>query len=239
MTPRILIVEDDHRLAALVRDFLMATGDFEVSIESRGDRAPDRILDEQPDLVVLDIMLPGLDGLEVCRQIRADYPGPILMLSALDDEVDQVVGLELGADDYVPKPVSPRLLLARVRTLLRRVRPQETLAIKELDLGYLVVDPTRREARVKGQLVGLTTGEFDLLLLLASQAGQVVSREEAYQKVRGIEWDGMDRSIDLRVTRLRRKLGDDAKNPRWLKSVRGAGYLLVPGRKLAGGNDNA
>ncbi len=235
MTVRILLVEDDDKLSALIRDFLQTTGEFEVSIEPRGDRAPARILGEQPDLVILDIMLPGLDGLGVCKQVRDGYPGPILMLTALGDEVDEIVGLEVGADDYVAKPASPRKLLARVRTLLRRAPPgTEPPAAagtprdeRRLELGDLVVDATSRAVALGGTPVELTTAEFDLLWLLACHAGETLARDRIYEELRGIEWDGLDRSIDLRVARLRRKLGDDAQHPRRIKSVRGVGYLLA------------
>lgn len=234
VTVRILLVEDDHKLSHLIKDFLETTGEFAVDIEPRGDRAPARIVGERPDLVILDVMLPGLDGLQVCRQVRERYPGPILMLTALGDEVDEVVGLELGADDYVAKPASPRKLLARVRTLLRRSgtagearAARATGDDRRVDLGDLVVDSTNRVATLDGAPLDLTTAEFDLLWLLARHAGQTLDRETIYDELRGIEWDGLDRSIDLRVARLRRKLGDDARNPRRIKSIRGVGYLLA------------
>jgi two-component system response regulator RstA len=232
---RILLVEDDTRLAALMREFLEGSG-FAVGVEPRGDRAPARILDERPDLVILDLMLPGLDGLAVCREVRPRYDGAILMLTARGEETDEIVGLELGADDYLAKPVRPRRLLARVNTLLRRVDrvpaaapPAEEPAERRLDVGRLMVDSGNRLATMDGEHVPLTTAEFDLLWLLASHAGEILSRERIYQELRGMEYDGLDRSMDLRVARLRRKLGDDGKQPRLIKSVRGAGYLLVAG----------
>jgi DNA-binding response OmpR family regulator len=231
---RILLVEDDLRLACLMQEYLQASDELEVLVETRGDRAVERILDELPDLVILDIMLPGLDGLSVCKQVRERYPGPILMLSALGDEVDEVVGLELGADDYVAKPASPRLVLARVRTLLRRVNPEvggparpPSTSEAAIELGDLVVDPGRRAALLGGVELDLTTAEFDLLWLLARHAGEPLDREAIYRELRGVDWDGLDRSIDLRILRLRKKLGDDARNPRRIKSVRGVGYLLA------------
>jgi len=235
MAVRILLVEDDDKLSALIRDFLQTTGEFEVTIEPRGDRAPDRILGENPDLVILDIMLPGLDGLGVCKQVRDRYEGPILMLTALGDEVDEIVGLEVGADDYVAKPASPRKLLARVRTLLRRTAPAAPAAgagaaardDRRLEIGDLVVDAINRDVTLGGAPVELTTAEFDLLWLLARHAGETLSRDRIYEELRGIEWDGLDRSIDLRVARLRKKIGDDAQHPRRIKSVRGVGYLLA------------
>lgn len=237
---RILLVEDDNKLALLVKEFLEING-LEVAIEPRGDHAVSRILDEQPDLIVLDLMLPGLDGLSICKQIRPQYQGPILMLTARGEEVDEVVGLELGADDYVAKPVRPRVLLARINNLLRR----SSLAIHEatptsspsmngspalsapLEIGSLMIDATNRVVRMRGEIVELTTAEFDLLWLLARNAGKILSREYIYTELRGIAYDGLDRSIDLRITRLRRKLGDEGKQPRIIKSIRGEGYLLV------------
>jgi DNA-binding response OmpR family regulator len=227
---RILLVEDDARLARLVKEYLEASDALSVSIEGRGDRAVERIVAEQPDLVILDVMLPGLDGLSVCKQVRGRFTGPILMLTALGDEVDEVVGLEIGADDYVAKPASPRKVLARVRSLLRRVPAATEVAVGPdpvVTVGELVVDPGRRTACIAGRELDLTTAEFDLLWLLARHAGETLEREAIYRELRGIEWDGQDRSIDLRVLRLRKKLGDDAAHPRFIKSVRGVGYLLA------------
>ncbi len=227
---RILLVEDDLRLAALVREFLTSKG-FAVDTEVRGDLAPDRIIDENPDLVILDLMLPGLDGLSVCRKVRPVYPGPIMMLTALSDEVDEVVGLEVGADDYLAKPVKPRLLLARIQNLLRRMnvaveeKPVEGDSMVTVD--DIRIDPRRRSVEIAGREIDLTTAEFDLLYYLASHAGQIIERDDIYRELRGIEWDGLDRSIDLRVARLRRKIGDDARHPKRIKSVRGSGYLMV------------
>lgn len=228
---QILIVEDDAKLARLIQEFLRKEG-FAVEIEPRGDLAPARILSENPDLVLLDLMLPGMDGLSICREVRPRYDRAIIMLTARGEEVDEVVGLELGADDYVIKPVRPRALLARINTLLRRApavsaseeTPDEPARIQ---IGALAVDAANRTVHLGDAPVELTTAEFDLLWFLAQNAGQVVSRERIYAEVRGIEYDGIDRSVDLRVARLRRKLGDTGKQPRRIKSVRGAGYLLA------------
>lgn len=232
--PRVLLVEDDARLAALVQEYLEREG-FAVTLEARGDRAAERIPRERPDVVILDLMLPGLDGLAVCRAVRPAFPGAILMLTARGEEVDEIVGLEVGADDYLAKPVRPRLLLARLHALLRRraaPSPEAAPTVPEdgaLRVGALEVWPARREARYQGAPLDLTTAEFDLLALLAGRAGEVVSREELYLALRGIPYDGLDRSMDLRVARIRRKLGDDARQPAIIKSVRGAGYLLAVG----------
>ncbi|QQD21993.1 response regulator [Venatoribacter cucullus] len=229
---RILIVEDDERLATLTKDYLESNG-LTVAVEGDGGRAIERIKTEQPDLVVLDLMLPGEDGLAVCRIVRPYYKGPILMLTARTEDLDQVLGLEMGADDYVAKPVRPRVLLARIRALLRRVKetPEENAAEpsseNRLTFGNLVVDNAMREAWLDGQSIDLTSAEFDLLWLLSSSAGRVLTREEIFHQLRGIEYDGQDRSIDVRVSRIRPKVGDDPMNPKRIKTVRSKGYLFV------------
>ena len=229
---RILIVEDDERLATLTKDYLESNG-LKVSVEGDGSRAIERIKTEQPDLVVLDLMLPGEDGLAVCRIVRPYYKGPILMLTARTEDLDQVLGLEMGADDYVAKPVRPRVLLARIRALLRRGKEEpeqeemEAGGDNRLTFGNLVVDNAMREAWLDGQSIDLTSAEFDLLWLLSSSAGRVLTREEIFHQLRGIEYDGQDRSIDVRVSRIRPKVGDDPMNPKRIKTVRSKGYLFV------------
>lgn len=222
--PRILIVEDDARLAGLMVEYFNVEG-FEMKVEPDGGRAVARILAEQPDLVILDLMLPGESGLSICKRIRPAYAGPVLMVTARGDEVDQVVGLEVGADDYVPKPASPRLLLARARALLRRhTPPAGPPAFVD---GDLRVDPATRDVTVRGEPVDLSTSEFDLLWLLVDNAGKVLSRDQILEALRGIEYDGLDRSIDVRVSKLRQKLGDDPRQPSRIKTVRGLGYLYA------------
>lgn len=222
---RVLVVEDDSKLARLVAEFLTANG-FQVTVEERGDRAVERIRSEAPDAVVLDLMLPGKDGLSVCREVRQGYRGAILMLTARGDDLDEIVGLEVGADDYMAKPVRPRVLLARLKSLLRRTSaPAE--GERRVVLGALVLDASNRTAIWRGQPLDLTTAEFELLWYLGNHAGEVIERDQLYVDVRGMPWDGVDRSIDLRVSRLRKKLGDTEKPPQILKSVRGTGYLLV------------
>ncbi|GLK89389.1 response regulator [Pseudomonas turukhanskensis] len=227
---QILIVEDDERLAELTREYLQSNG-LKVAIESDGAKAAARILRDQPDLVVLDLMLPGEDGLSICRKVRPSYHGPILMLTARSDDMDQVLGLEMGADDYVCKPVRPRVLLARIRALLRRSEGVSEAAPvdnqRRLEYGVLVIDSAMREAWLREQSIELTSAEFDLLWLLASNAGRILSREEIFTALRGIEYDGLDRSIDVRISRIRPKIGDDPMHPRLIKTVRSKGYLFV------------
>ncbi|WP_407661972.1 response regulator [Moraxella porci] len=225
--PRILIVEDDERLAMLTQDYLRKNG-LDVAIETDGTRAIRRIIAEQPDLVVLDVMLPGSDGLTVCREVRAQYQQPILMLTARTDDMDQVLGLEMGADDYVAKPAQPRVLLARIRALLRRsdTAPVES-SPQRLEFGDLVIDNGGRSVTLNDELVDFTSAEYDLLWLLASNAGRILSREDIFERLRGIEYDGQDRSIDVRISRIRPKIGDDPENPKRIKTVRSKGYLFV------------
>lgn len=229
MSTHILLVEDDQRLADLTAEYLRKN-DFVVHIESRGDAAEMRILSEQPDLVILDVMLPGKDGFEICRGIRPQYPGVILMLTARDEDFDQILGLELGADDYIAKPVQPRVLLARIKALLRR-RPSGTSSElpeegEMLTFGQFNISQATRTARLNSLVIDLTTAEFDLLWLLANHAGNVLSRDDLLQQLRGIGFDGLDRSIDARISRLRKKLNDDPDNPTRIKTVRGKGYLF-------------
>ncbi len=218
----VLLVEDDARLAELLAELLAGAG-HAVAIEPRGDTAVERIAAEQPDLVVLDINLPGKDGLTVCREVRPRYGGRVLMLTARGDEVVEIVGLEFGADDYLRKPVNPRRLLARIGALLRRtVKPTAEVLVN----GPLRIDPGRRRVELDGAEIELSTAEFDLLHLLAKHVGQVVSRDAISQGLRGRDHDALDRSIDLRISRLRKALGDPPRSPRWIKTVHGAGYLL-------------
>ena len=228
--PDILLVEDDSRLAELTATYL-GQHQLRVVVEARGERALDRFQQEQPRLVLLDLLLPGKDGLSICREIRRQSGVPILILTAKDTDLDHVIGLEAGADDYVMKPVDPMVLLARVRALLRRTeRDREASSERRQDvhLGALRISETSREVWLQGQPVPLTTQEFELLALLARRAGELVSRDEVFRAMRGIDYAGLDRSIDGRVSKLRRKLGDDAAAPTRIKTVWGKGYLLVP-----------
>lgn len=226
---RVLLIEDDVQLASLVSEYLREH-EFQVNVDHRGDSGAERILRDAPDLVVLDVLLPGLNGMDVCRQVRAHYSGPILMLTARDDDVDEIIGLELGADDYVKKPVEPRLLLARIRALLRRTGHNSVTNAAEprcFSFGSFSIDQTARRVTLSGESIELTTGEFDLLWLLASAAGTVLSRDMILASLRGIDYDGLDRSIDIGVSRLRAKLQDTTTPPARIKTVRGRGYLFV------------
>ena len=226
MTTRILLVEDDERLAELTAEYL-SRNELTVSIEPRGDIAENRIVTEQPDLVILDVMLPGKDGFEVCRAVRQAYRGVNLMLTARDEDFDQILGLELGADDYIAKPVQPRVLLARIKALLRRLpSTNDTDDLESKVFGQFRISQATRTAILNNQTIDLTTAEFDLLWLLASHAGNVLSRDDLLQELRGIGFDGLDRSIDARISRLRKKLNDDPENPTRIKTVRGKGYLF-------------
>jgi two-component system response regulator RstA len=224
---RILLVDDDAQLTLLVSKFLVDNG-FDVQTVADGSQAIEIIKHQPPRLVVLDVMLPGTDGLGVCRAIRDDYTGPVLMLTALADDIDEVAGLELGADDYLAKPVRPRVLLAHIRALLRRTEmaAQEPLE-RQIAVDQLDINRSTREVRFAGHLVELTASEFELLWLLASNRGEVVSRDTLHEKILRTPFDGLDRTIDLRVSRLRRKLGDDPRCPTLIKTVRGRGYLLA------------
>ncbi|MDN3235705.1 response regulator transcription factor [Pseudomonas sp. WAC2] len=225
--PTILLVEDDTALAELIATYLTRHA-FAVFILSRGDEVQAYVRKTYPDLVILDLMLPGLDGLQVCRQLRADHAGlPILMLTARDDSHDQVVGLELGADDYVTKPCEPRVLLARIRTLLRRSQPETVRKdASRVTFGRLEIDLTERVVQWRDQPIELSSGEFDLLVALARHAGEVQSRDQLLQQVRGIEFNGIDRSIDVAISKLRRKFEDTSGEARRIKTVWGKGYLF-------------
>ncbi len=220
---RVLLVEDEPRLGALICEYLKGNG-YQVGLEARGDRAVDRILAEQPDLVLLDVMLPGLDGFEVFRRARTGFTGRVLFLTARRADVDQVAGLEMGADDYVLKPVDPRVLLARVHAVLRRPTspPDERVGV-----GALALDRGARTATFCDIDLGLTSAEFDLLWVLAVRSGHVVARQSLYRTVLGIEYDGVDRGIDVHISRIRKKLREAGSPGEPIRSVRGAGYQLV------------
>jgi two-component system OmpR family response regulator/two-component system response regulator RstA len=226
----VLLVEDDEALAQLVSQYL-AGHDMHVEVAHRGEDAVRRVRAQPPQVVVLDVGLPDRDGFSVCREIRGWYAGAIVMLTARDEDVDQIVGLELGADDYLVKPVQPRLLLARLRAMLRRaaVAHEARAPLADdarIDFGRFSIQSDTRAALVEGTPLELTSAEFDLLWLLARNAGTILSRDDLVGQLRGIRYDGLDRSIDSRVSRLRRKLGEGPGAPVRIRTVRGKGYLF-------------
>ena len=224
MTHHILIVEDDPRLAEMVAEYLGEAG-FRVAVAARGAVALERLARETYDAIVLDLMLPDMDGLEVCRQLRAKSDTPVLMLTARGDAMDRVVGLELGADDYLPKPFEPRELLARLRAILRRRQAPGRANV--LRFGRLEIDRDARLVRVDGAERTLTGHQFTLLLVLAENAGRVLSRDTLMDRAKGEALEAFDRSIDVHVSRIRAAIEDDPRRPRRILTVRGAGYVFA------------
>src|SRR5712691_9958163 len=225
MAERILLIEDDARLAEMVSEYLGEAG-FRVSIAARGHSGLERLAREPFDALVLDLMLPDMDGLEVCRQLRAKSDVPLLMLTARGDAADRIVGLEIGADDYLPKPFQPRELLARLRAILRR-RRGGAAASKPLRFGRLEIDRDARALHLDGEARALTGFQFALLVALAENAGRVLSREVLMDLLKGEPLEAFDRSIDVHVSRLRVAVEDDPKKPRRIITVRGAGYVFA------------
>ncbi|WP_394838642.1 response regulator transcription factor [Pendulispora rubella] len=223
-----MLVDDDESPAALIRSYLGEHG-FHVELVTRGDLAVDRIREENPDVVLLELGLSGCDGLSVCRELRYGYRGIIVMMTARVTEIDEVLGLEVGADDYVSKPIRPRALVARLRAHLRRTggRKPPSSEREWIAVGDLCIDPARRSVIYRGAVIPVSCSEYELLEILAKRAGEVVPREDLLGAVRGIRYDGLNRSIDLRISRLRRKLGDDPDRPTLIVSVRGVGYMLA------------
>ena len=229
-TQHLLMIEDDARLAAMVSEYLTQSG-FVVTHMPDGESGLGALQDKPVDLVVLDLMLPGIDGLEVCRRIRA-LPGdaarvPVLMLTAKGDPMDRVVGLEIGADDYLPKPFEPRELLARIRAVLRRHQGGAAPEAQLLRFGALEIDRDARVVSVDGQAAELTSYQFDLLVTLAERAGRVLTRDQIMEAVRGRELEAFDRSIDVHMGRIRAAIEADVKNPKRILTVRGVGYVFA------------
>jgi two-component system OmpR family response regulator len=224
----LLLIEDDARLAQLTARYLESHG-VHVTTAADGISGQAEALRRPYDCIVLDLMLPGRDGLQVCRELRTRTDVPIIMVTARGEEADRVLGLEVGADDYVTKPFSARELLARVRATVRRARGQAGPAERMLVVGALAVDPGRRSVTLHGQPVEVTTYEFAILRALAERPGRPISREQLLDLAKGSAEIAFDRSIDVHISRLRAKLGDDARQPRLLKTVRGVGYLLATG----------
>jgi two-component system, OmpR family, response regulator ResD len=224
---RVLVVDDEPTVREVVQHYLEREG-YRVQVATDGPGALAVLAAETPDLIVLDLMLPGVDGLDVCRQVRATGATPIIMLTAKGHESDRIVGLELGADDYVVKPFSPRELVARVRSVLRRTRSGDGQPPSPLRAGDMVVDPTTREVRVAGRPVSLTVREFDLLAFLVGHPRQVFSRGQLLRQVWEYTWLGDTSTVTVHIRRLRAKVEDDPSNPVRLQTVYGVGYRFVP-----------
>lgn len=225
MAERILIIDDDARLSAMVSDYLAAAG-FTIERRMTGLDGLDAAARAAPDAVILDLMLPDLDGFEVCRRLRAVSDVPILMLTARGEDTDRIVGLELGADDYLAKPFNSRELLARIRAILRR-RSGPRADVNVLRFGRLTIDRGARAVRVDGEARAMTSYQFDLLVALAEHAGRVLNRDRLLDLVKGEELEAFDRSIDVHVSRIRAAIEDDPKHPRRILTVRGSGYVFA------------
>jgi DNA-binding response OmpR family regulator len=225
MVERILLVEDDPRLAEMLLEYLGQAG-FGVTVASLGATALEQLNEADYDAVVLDLMLPDMDGLEVCRRLRARCDTPVLMLTARGDAIDRIVGLELGADDYLPKPFEARELLARLRAIVRR-RVRGTAGEKALHFGRLELDTAARAVRLDGKACELTGYQFDLLVVLAKNAGRVMSRDTLMDLLKGEGFESFDRSIDVHVSRIRACIEDNPKKPRRVITVRAAGYVFA------------
>ncbi|MEJ6519759.1 response regulator transcription factor [Shewanella bicestrii] len=219
----ILVVEDDISLAEWISDYLLEHG-YLVTVASQGDFALEMIAEDTPDLVLLDVMMPVKNGFDVCKEARAFYSGPILFMTACVEDGDEIRGLDAGADDYLTKPIRPQVLLARIKALLRRVSDEEQK--QQLVFGSMVLNATAKSVVIDKRPLDLNANEFDVLWLLASKAGTIVSRNELVAQLRGFEYDGLDRSVDIRVSRLRKKLQEASNLPYKVKTIRGKGYLF-------------
>jgi DNA-binding response OmpR family regulator len=227
MRKKVLIIDDDVELNELLSDFL-AKYDFEVLTAVHPTEGLELLKKHKPHLIVLDIMLPEKDGFEVCKEIRETAKTPIIILSARGDLSDRLAGLELGADDYMPKPYEPRELVARIQSVLRRTENFNSMPeSKILKAHDLIVDMNKASVTLAGHSLDLTTMEFEMLCLFMKHPGVTLSREQVVDKLRGIEWDSIDRTIDVLISRLRSKLKDDVKNPKFLKTIWGSGYRFV------------
>lgn len=226
MSKKILIIDDDSKLNNLLTGYLAKFG-FEVHAEIHPEGGLQYLAQNTPELIILDVMLPDMDGFEVCRRIRKEYSIPVIMLTARGEVTDRIVGLEIGADDYVPKPFEPRELVARIQTVLRRGQSRSDENIKTF--GALNIDLDKQSAVLDGAPLELTTAEFEILKLFVTKSGKVLSRDDIMDRIRGIEWEAFNRSVDVLVSRLRQKLNDDPKNPHFIKTVWGSGYRFIGG----------
>ncbi|RKO80334.1 two-component system response regulator RstA [Pectobacterium parmentieri] len=235
---KIVFIEDDTEVGKLISAYL-GKHDIDVQVEARGDQAQAFIEQQQPDLVLLDIMLPGKDGMTICRELRPQYSGPIVLLTSLDSDMNHILALEMGADDYILKTTPPAVLLARLRLHLRQyatapqtvaenTAPAALQVHKSLHFGLLCIDPVNREVTLGQEHIVLSTADFDLLWQLATHAGHIMDRDALLKNLRGVTYDGMDRSIDVAISRLRKKLYDNPLEPFRIKTVRNKGYLFAP-----------
>lgn len=232
---KIVFVEDDPEVGALIAAYL-GKHDMDVIVEPRGDCAEALIARENPELVLLDIMLPGKDGMTLCRDLRQQWSGPIVLLTSLDSDMNHILALEMGANDYILKTTPPAVLLARLRLHLRQragataepAAPQALKQHKTLRFGTLTIDPVNRQVLLAGEDVALSTADFELLWELATHAGQIMDRDALLKNLRGVSYDGLDRSVDVAISRLRKKLHDSASEPYRIKTVRNKGYLFAP-----------
>lgn len=223
----ILVVEDDTEICRLLRMFLETEG-YDVSFCHHGDQAVNLVRQKQPDLVILDVLLPGQDGIQVCKQIRSFYSNPVLMLTACEDDVSELTAFRVGVDDYVRKPIRPDILLVRIEAILRRAGSQQKTEGTELiHCNDLVINASRREVTLHDELVDLHSSEIDLIILLAQNQGQAVSRDICFKALRGFDYDGSDRSLDMRISGVRKKIQDQCSPHRYIKTVRGVGYMLA------------
>jgi len=222
---KILIIDDDMELSDLIKEFLDSFN-YKVHAQDTPEGGLKFVQENNPDLIILDIMLPGMDGFQVLRKIRENSTVPVIMLTARGEVTDRIVGLELGADDYLPKPFEPRELLARIQSILRRSQSPGSM-VDVIEFEFLVVDKLKQEVRLEDEIVHLSTTEYEALLLFSENPGQVLDREQLVENLRGISWQSYDRSVDVLVSRLRNKLGETPSNTRFIKTVHGIGYKFI------------
>lgn len=221
---KILAIDDDQKLTDLLKDYL-SRFNYQVIIANHPHDGLDIVKSETPDLIILDVMLPDMEGFEVLKELRKERSIPVIMLTARGDVTDRIVGLEMGADDYLPKPFEPRELVARIQAILKR---KQNIEDKEIDrFGELEINYTKQRVHLANELLDITTAEFELLKFFVKKAGKVLNRDQILDNMRGLEWDAFNRSVDVLISRLRQKLQDDPKNPRYIKTVWGSGYIFI------------
>lgn len=221
---KLLAIDDDKKLTDLLKEYL-ARFNYQVIIANHPHDGLDKIKAELPDLIILDVMLPDMEGFEVLKELRKEHSIPVIMLTARGDVTDRIVGLEMGADDYLPKPFEPRELVARIQSVLKR---NQNPVEKEVDrFGELEIDYTKQRVHLANELLDITTAEFELLKFFVKKAGKVLNRDQILDNMRGLEWDAFNRSVDVLISRLRQKLKEDPKNPKYIKTVWGTGYIFI------------